>query len=124
MSVQLLGDPTPPGMWQTGQEDCFGCGLFFTRTVWSLRRGLLPAVLEAVALAVHFQDVDVVGEAVQQRAGEVLRSEHLGPLVEEQVGRHQDGAPFVALAEDLEEEFRSGGGQGDRGTGGRSLTRR
>ena len=34
---------------------------------------------EAVALAVHFQDVDVVGEAVQQRAGEPFRAEGLGP---------------------------------------------
>ena len=35
----------------------------------------------------------------------------LGPLVEGQVGGHQDGASFVALAEDLEEQFRAGGGQ-------------
>ena len=49
----------------------------------------------------------------RQRAGEAFRSEHLGPLVEGQVGGDQDGAPLVALAEDLEEEFRSGGGQGD-----------
>ena len=33
--------------------------------------------------------------------------------VEGQVGGHQDGAPFVALAEDLEEQFRSGVGQGN-----------
>ena len=61
---------------------------------------------EAVAVAVHLQDVDVVGEPVQQRAGEALRTEHLGPLIERQVGGDQDGAPFVALAEDLEEQFR------------------
>ena len=30
-----------------------------------------------------------------------------------QVGGDHDGAPLVALAEDLEEEFRAGGGQGD-----------
>ena len=52
-------------------------------------------------------------EAVQQRPGEALRTEHVSPLVEGQVGGDQDGAPFVALAEDLEEEFRAGGGQGD-----------
>ena len=55
----------------------------------------------------------MVGETIQQRAGEPVRPEDLGPLVEGQVGGHQDGAPFVALAEDLEEQFRSGGGQGD-----------
>ena len=75
--------------------------------------GALPAVAEAVAVAVHLQDMDVVGEPVQQRAGEAFRTEHLGPLIERQVGGDQDGAPLVALAEDLEEEFRSGGGQGD-----------
>ena len=74
---------------------------------------VLPAALEAVALAVHLQDVDVVGEPVQQRAGEALRAEDLGPFVEGQIGGHHDGAPLVALAEDLEEEFRAGGGQGD-----------
>ena len=55
----------------------------------------------------------MVGETVQQRAGEPFRPEDLGPLVEGQVGGHQDGAPFVALAEDLEEQFRSGVGQGN-----------
>ena len=64
---------------------------------------------EPVALSVHLQNVDVVGEAVQQCAGEMLRPEDLSPLVEGQVGGHQDGAPFVALAEDLEEQFGPGG---------------
>ena len=85
----------------------------FIRVVWSLRRGVLPAALEAVALAAHLQDVDVVGEAVQQRAREALRSEHLGPLVEGEVGGYQDGAPLVALAEDLKEQFRAGAGEWD-----------
>ena len=69
-------------------------------------------MLEAVALAVHLQDVDLVCEAVRQRAGEALRSEHLGPLVEWEVGGHQDGARFVALAEDLKEQLRAGAGEG------------
>ena len=55
----------------------------------------------------------MVGEAVQQGAGQPLRAEDLGPLVEGKVGGHQDGAPLVALAEDLEEQLRPGGGQGD-----------
>ena len=53
-----------------------------------------------------------MGEAVQQRSGEAFRAEDLGPFVEGQVGGDQDGVPFVALAKDLEEEFRTGGGQG------------
>ena len=42
----------------------------------------LAALIEAVALAVHLEDVDVVGEAVEQRPGEALGAEHLGPLVD------------------------------------------
>ena len=53
----------------------------------------------------------VVGEAVQQCPGEPFRAKDLGPLVEGKVGGDQDGASFVALAEDLEEQFRAGGGQ-------------
>ena len=74
---------------------------------------------EAVALAVHFQDVHVVGETIQQRAGEPFRPEDLGPLVEGQVGGHQDGlAPLVAISwlktsVHLEEQFRPGVGQRD-----------
>ena len=53
---------------------------------------ILPAALEAVAVAVHLQDVDVVGEAVKQSAGEPLGSEDIGPLVEGEVGADLDSA--------------------------------
>ena len=62
----------------------------------------LSAAPEPVALAAHFQDVDVVGEPVQQGPGQPLRTGHRGPFVEGQVGDHQDLAPLVALAKDLE----------------------
>ena len=45
----------------------------------------LPAVLEAEALPVHLQDMDMVGEAVEESPGEPFRAEDLGPLVEGQV---------------------------------------
>ena len=38
------------------------------------------ALLEPIAIAVHFQDVDVVREPVEQRAGELFRGKHAGPL--------------------------------------------
>ena len=69
---------------------------------------------ETVAIAVHLQDVDVMGESVQQGSGQAFRAEDLDPLIEGQVGGDQDGAPLVALAEDLKEEFRAGGGTGAR----------
>ena len=43
------------------------------------------ALLEAVAIAVHLQDVDVVSEPVQQGASEPLGTEDLGPFIEGQV---------------------------------------
>ncbi len=55
------------------------------RIIRDLGDSVLPATLETVALAVHLQDVDVVGEAVQQGPGQPLRAEDLGPLVEGQV---------------------------------------
>ena len=46
-------------------------------------RGLTPAALvEPIAVAVHLEDVDVVGEAVEERSGKPLGAEHLGPFVE------------------------------------------
>ena len=73
-----------------------------------------PPVLADLEVAAEAGDGDgVVGEAVQQRAGEALRSEHLGPLVKEEVGGHQDGAPLVAQAKDLKEQFRAGAGEWD-----------
>ena len=64
-----------------GQE---GTGIVFT------------TALEAVAVAVHLQDVHVVGEAVQQRSGESLRPEHLGPFVEGLVGCYE-GSTLVTF---------------------------
>ena len=52
----------------------------------------MPAAFEAIAVAVHLDDVDVVGEAIQQGSGEAFGAEDLGPLVEGQVGSNEDGA--------------------------------
>jgi len=42
--------------------------------------------LQAIAVAVHGQDADVVSEPVEQRAGEALGAQDLGPVFERQVG--------------------------------------
>jgi hypothetical protein len=39
-----------------------------------LSLSLRPALRQAVGFAVHFQDVDMVGQAVEERAGEAIRS--------------------------------------------------
>src|SRR3712207_7096006 len=44
----------------------------------TLFRSPPAAGLQAVALAVHLQDVDVVREPIEQRAGQALRTKHVG----------------------------------------------
>ena len=66
------------------------------------------ALLEAVAVAVHLEDVDVMREAIQQSAGEAFRTEDFGPLLERQVGGDHGRAAFVALAEHLEQQLGAG----------------
>src|SRR5437016_14518613 len=72
----------------------------------------LFALFEPVAVAVHFEDMDVVGQPIEQRAGQPLGPEHAGPLVERQIAGDEGGAAFVTLAEDLEQELCSGRRQG------------
>ena len=73
-------------------------------------RGFPPflALVETIALAVHFQDmawwVRRSSKAPVRRSG----AEYLRPLIERQVGGHQDRAPLVALAEDFEQWLGSG----------------
>jgi transposase len=45
----------------------------------------LLALFEPVAVAVHLEDVDVMGQPVEERAGQALGGEHAGPLIERQV---------------------------------------
>src|SRR5437762_14295590 len=68
----------------------------------------LFALFEPVTVAVHFQDVDVVGQPIEQRAGQPLGPEHAGPLVERQTGSDEGGAALVALAADFEQELGAG----------------
>jgi len=58
------------------------------------------ALLQPVAFAVHFQDMNVVRQAVEERAGEAFGAEDFGPLVGRQVRSDQDRATLVAQAED------------------------
>ena len=48
----------------------------------------LGGVLAAVAVPVEFEDVDVVGQPVEQGSREALGLEHRWPFVEGQIGRH------------------------------------
>ena len=69
---------SPRGVWPMGWDcDLRGGGLRFL---------LAFALFEPVAVAVHLQDVDVVSEPVQQRAGQPFRAENFGPLLKRQIG--------------------------------------
>ena len=80
---------------------CGPTGSTMALTVKQAVLGFSPflALVETIALAVHLQDMDMVGEPVQQCAGQTFRAEYLGPFVERQVGGHQSGAALVTLAE-------------------------
>ena len=65
-------------------------------------------LLEPVAVAVHGQDGDVVGEPVEQGAGEPLRSQDRGPVLERQVRGDDGRAALVALREGLEQQLGPG----------------
>src|SRR5271156_3187980 len=69
---------------------------------------MLPAVFEPEAVAVHLEDVNVMGEPIEQRAGQSFGPEHAGPLVEREVAGDDDRAALVALAEDLEQQLGAG----------------
>ena len=53
----------------------------------------------------------MVGQAVEKGAGEALGTEHRCPLIEWQVAGDERGTAFIALAEDLEEQLRTDGGE-------------
>jgi len=70
------------------------------------------ALFEPIAVAVHFEDADVVGQSVEQRTGQPLGPEHAGPFVEWQIAGDDGGAALVALAEDLKQQLGAGRRQG------------
>ena len=81
----------------TRTSDCLSCALAGTMSCFDLcqkHKGFcniaLLILIEPVADAVHFQDMDVMGKPVEQCTGEPLRTEHAGPFVERQV-RGDDG---------------------------------
>jgi len=78
----------------------------------------LLALLETIAIAVHLQDVDMVGEAIEEGAGQPLGAEHTGPLVEREIAGDDGGAALIALAEHFEQQL--GGGPGTAANGWRA----
>src|SRR5579859_2374477 len=89
-------------------------GLFLDGFSGVLARGLAlapTALLEPVAVAVHLEDMDFVGQPIEQCAGQTLGAEDFGPFVERQIAGYEDRGPLIASAEHLEQELRAGLGQ-------------
>ena len=87
-----------------------GGGLVLLRPSSAAAAGGLP---EAVAVAVHSEDADVMGETIEQRAGEALRAQNLCPVLERKVGCHDRRSAFVTLGEGLEQQFGARGRERD-----------
>src|SRR5699024_11225541 len=66
------------------------------------------ALGEPIGLAVHLEDVDVMGEPIEERAGQALLAEGRRPLVEGQVRGDDGGGALVPLADQLEEQLCAG----------------
>ena len=66
------------------------------------------AVFEATVVAVQLEDVDVLGQPVEQRASQPFGAEDLGPFVEGQIRGHERRCLLVALGEDLEQQLGAG----------------
>ena len=66
------------------------------------------ALFEAEAFAVHFQDVDMVCQTVEQGTGETFGTEGLGPFVEWQVGCDDQRTTLVTLRYDFEQQLGAG----------------
>lgn len=56
---------------------------------------------EAIAFAIHLEDADVMGQAIEERACETHRSEGIGPFVEGQVAGDQSARASIAVADDV-----------------------
>ena len=57
---------------------------WLSRRFWGFP--LFLALIETMALAVHLQNVDMVGQAVQQCSGQAFGTEDFRPFIERQVG--------------------------------------
>ncbi len=66
------------------------------------------ALIEAVTITVHLENIDVMGQAVEQRASESVGAEGLGPFVEGQIAGDHGRAAFIALREDFKQQLRPG----------------
>jgi hypothetical protein len=66
---------------------------------------LLGGWLESVAAPIHRDNLGVMKQAVEDRAGGGHIAEQSAPFFDGSVGSHYGGAVFVATHDDLQEDF-------------------
>ena len=70
------------------------------------------SVLEAPALVAGFDDVTVMGQAIEQRGGHLGVAEDARPFGEAEVGGHHHRGALVQLADQMEQQLAAGLGEG------------
>jgi hypothetical protein len=65
---------------------------------------LCRTVFEPEAVIAGFEDVAVMGEAIEQSRGHLGVAEDRGPLAEAQVGGDDDAGAFVEFAQQVEQQ--------------------
>jgi len=74
----------------------------------------LPVILRPASVALRLEpapgldDVAVVGDAIEHGRGHLGVAEHLGPVGEGEVCRHDDRSVFVEVADQVEEQLSFG----------------
>ena len=70
-------------------------------------------ILEAPTVVPSLDDVAVVGQAIQQRAGHLGVDKDAWPFAEGEIGRHNDGGALIELADQIEQQLPAGLGEGE-----------
>jgi hypothetical protein len=88
----------------------WGCGLRWTfeGKPESAQFATAFGVFEPVAFALGFKDVAAVGEPIELGPGEAVAAEDSGPVLEWQVGRHDQAVSFVIRGDDVEQDLLAG----------------
>jgi hypothetical protein len=116
--VRLLRDgPNDPRAYSMALRTCLGRrGSSFHGSWWVRRSPLLRTrhlrsadpglgIAQPVALALRLDDLAPMGQAIKGRPGEALRAQHLGPVIERQVGRDHQAGPLVGGGDDVEQQL-------------------
>ena len=65
------------------------------------------SIAQAVTVTSGFEDMATVGQPIERGSGEAFAAEHLGPVLEGQIGRHDQALPLVGGADHVEQQLRA-----------------